>query len=238
MPTSLIALQILLILLPGFSSAYIVQLLVTRRPQTDLERVIESLLYSFCIYVAYSAASHGHLPFHIVQDPIGKSDTILWETSSLTSLAAITFGFSLVVTAYYKHDGNSIFRLFDTELPAILRWFRWLKLTERTTRNSIWNDIFESEYIEGMFVQVELTDGRSLLGAVHYYSDVADDSSLYLAEAAWLPLDGEPVRIKGPGILLTKASGIRSISLLESKREQEPDAASTSSVSSDTQQDS
>jgi hypothetical protein len=34
-----------LILLPGFAAAYVVQQLATRRTQSDLERVIEALLF-------------------------------------------------------------------------------------------------------------------------------------------------------------------------------------------------
>lgn len=222
MPTSLVGLQILLILLPGFAAAYTVQLLVTRRTQSELERVIEGLLYSFIIYVLYMPLNHGRLPFHIVKDPVGNQDTVLWEPANLAVLAAIVFVFSLVVTAYFNFDGNRLFRLFDTENEQVSRRLKWLKLTERTTRNSIWNDILETEYIAGQFVQVELVDGRSLLGVVHYYSDDSQDGSIYLAEASWLTSDGDPVPIPGAGILLTKASQIQSISLLDSKREADP----------------
>jgi len=218
MPSSLIALQILLILLPGFASAYFVQLLVTRRAQSDFERVVESLLYSFVIYVLYSVIRQGRLPFHLVQDPQGKSDTILWDVSGLTLLAAVTFLFSLLVTFYYKRDGNLIFRLFDLTNPKVIKRLGWLKLTERTTRNSIWNDIFESEYETGSFVQVELSDDRSLLGVLLYYSDSAEDCSIYLSSASWVSADGTLTKIDGPGILLVKGSGIKSVSLLSSAR--------------------
>jgi hypothetical protein len=87
-------------------------------------------------------------------------------------------------------------------------------LSERTTRNSIWNDIFESEAIDGQPLQVELADGRSVLGHLLYYSDVADDASVYLRDASWVDVDGNTTSIPGAGILLTKSSGIRSVSLL------------------------
>ena len=217
MPRSLIALQIFMILLPGFASAYIVQLLVARRTQTDLERITEALLYSFLIYVAYSLLRHGHLPFHIAKDPIDNENTILWDTGGIALLALVTLGFAFAVTAYYKHDGNRILRLFDTKNPRARRWLGWLILTERTTRNSIWNDVFQSEYKEGQYVQAELADGRRLLGVVFYYSDSAEEKSLYLTRAAWLPEQGDPIEIKG-GILLTQASGITSIMLLDSDK--------------------
>jgi uncharacterized membrane protein YjjB (DUF3815 family) len=66
MPTSLIALQILLILLPGFAAAYIVQLLALRGSQTDFDKLIEACLYSILIYAGFVLCTHGALPFEIV----------------------------------------------------------------------------------------------------------------------------------------------------------------------------
>lgn len=202
MPGTLLALQVFVILLPGFSAAYIVQALAMRRSQSDLERIIEALIFSFAIYVCYVALNRGRLPFHIQSDPLGKgNDTVLWEPGQLGWLALITVVFSLLAVAYIRFDANRI--------------FRFTRLSERTTRNSIWNDIFETEAIAGQPLQVELADGRNVLGSLLYYSDVADDASLYLTQAAWVDKDGGTVPIPGPGILLTKSSGIRSVSLLD-----------------------
>jgi hypothetical protein len=206
MPGTLLALQLFLILLPGFSAAYIVQALATRRSQSDFERVIEAIVFSFIIYVCYVPLNHGNLPFHIQSDPLGKgSETVLWEPAQLTWLAAVTAVFSLVAVAYIRFDVNRVFRL--------------IRLSERTTRNSIWNDIFESEAIDGQPIQVELGDGMSVLGNLLYYSDVADDASVYLTQASWVDADGNTTPIPGPGILLTKSSGIRSVSLLSPAEE-------------------
>lgn len=178
-----------------------VQALATRRSQSDFERVIEAIVFSFIIYVCYVPLNGGKLPFHIQSDPAGKgNDTVLWEPTQLAWLAGITLAFSLVAVAYIRFDGN--------------RAFRWIRLSERTTRNSIWNDIFESEAIDGQPIQVEMADGLSVLGNLLYYSDVADDASVYLTEALWVDSNGNTTPIPGPGILLTKTSGIRSISLL------------------------
>ncbi len=216
MPTSLMALQILLILLPGFAAGYIVQFLATRRPQSDLERVIEALLFSFVIYVVYVWLNQGQMPFHLGLDPVSKTDTILWDRVQLAELAGITFISSLVLVAYLRFDGNRIFRLGDTTHAGLLRWLGWCKLTERTTRSSIWNDIFEGEAESKQVLQVELGDGRSVLGVLIYYSDLAEDSSIYLTDASWVSADGKKTPIPGPGILLTKNSIIKSISLLDS----------------------
>jgi hypothetical protein len=201
MPGTLLALQIFLILLPGFSAAYVVQALAIRRTQSDLERVIEALVFSFVIYVCYIPLNHGKLPFHIQHDPAGKlEDTVLWEPAQLAWLALVTAAFAVFAVAYIRFDGNRIFRK--------------LNLTERTTRNSIWNDIFEHEAIDDQPVQVELADGRNILGVLLYYSDASEDDSVYLTQASWVGAGGQTVPIPGPGILLTKNSGIRSISLL------------------------
>lgn len=200
MPATLLALQIFLILLPGFSAAYVVQALATRRSQSDLERIIEAVVFSFVIYVCYIPINKGNLPFQLVHNP-SSGDTVHWEPAQLGWLILVTAAFSLAAVAYIRFDGN--------------RLFQWLRLSERTTRNSIWNDVFESEAIDGQPLQVELADGRNVLGKLHYYSDAAEDASIYLTEAHWVDANANTIPIPGPGILLTKNCGIRSVSLLD-----------------------
>lgn len=204
MPTSLVALEIFLILLPGFAAAYVVQQLATRRMQSDLERVIEALLFSFLIYVCFAAAEGGVLPFSVRKGSGETGDTIVWNPAHLGVLAGITFGFAVLAILYINHDGN--------------RLFRRLRLTERTTRSSIWTDIFESEAGREQIVQVELPGNRSVLGVLLYYSDDPDENSLFIAKASWVDANGDQIPIPGQGILLTKQSGILSISLLSPGR--------------------
>jgi hypothetical protein len=52
------------------------------------------------------------------------------------------------------------------------------------------------------------------MGVLLYYSDAAEDCSLFLKQASWVELDGNTIPIPGQGILLTKNSDIRSVSLL------------------------
>jgi hypothetical protein len=211
MPVTLLALQVFLILLPGFSAAYFVQALATRRSQTDFERVVEALVFSFFIYVCFVPWNHGSLPFHIKHDPTGQFDaTVQWDPNQLVILALVTAVFSLLAIAYIRHDGN--------------RLFRTIGLTERTTRNSIWNDILEHEAIDNQPIQVELGDGRNVIGVLLYYSDVSEEGSLYLTQAAWVDSEGATVPIPGPGILLTRNSGIRCVSLLNPVEETTEDA--------------
>ena len=202
MPTSIVALEILLILLPGFAAEYVVQLLALRAAQTDMDKVIEACLYSFLIYGSFVLFVHGSLPFDIVVPVPPSTETLIrWHPQRLIGLCAITFVASVLGALYINRDGN--------------RLFRALKITQRTSRRSIWNDIFQCEVKAPQVVQVELADGRSLLGVLGYYSDAAEDCSLYLKQASWVGSDGGTVPIPGPGILLTKNSNIQSVSLLK-----------------------
>jgi len=53
------------------------------------------------------------------------------------------------------------------------------------------------------------------MGWLKYFSDRPGDSSLFLEKAAWVTADYKLVPITGPGLFLTKDSGIRSISFLK-----------------------
>lgn len=217
MPANVLALQILLILLPGFAAAYIVQRLASRAAQTDLDKVIEALLFSFAIYGACVLITHGNLPFSI--DLTGKEPDVRWDTSKLIWLLVLTLGFALGMTAYINRDGTRI--------------FRWSGLTERTSRSSIWNDVFSSEAKDDQIVQVELDGGRSVQGVLRYYSDAAEDCSLYLIQARWVSPAGEKIEIPGPGILLTRSAGIRSISFLDPAPDDAPEDEAPSRAGGD-----
>lgn len=94
----------------------------------------------------------------------------------------------------------------------VLLALRWAKLTDRTSRASTWNDVLQD--VDGV-AQVELADGRNVMGRVRYYSDDADDASIFLERAAWVKANSDELEpIPGPGILLTREAGIRSIMFL------------------------
>lgn len=204
MPATPAALQILLILLPGFAAAYFVQLLAVRAKQTDLEKIIEALLFSFLIYVSYGLIWHGNLPVAIAHTAQG--DTFQFHRINLVWLTGLTICFALLMILYVNRDGA--------------RFFRRIGLTERTSRNSIWNDTFQDVRQQvkpeaGSIVQVELEDGRRVMGIVWFYSDTADECSVFLQNAQWVSEDGgEPIPILGPGILLTGNAKITSVSFL------------------------
>ena len=74
MPGTLQALAVLFILLPGFLAAYILQSLVSRPKQSDLEKLIEALILSFVIYLVSAVVLGTRFPvaWNLVKDSSGN----------------------------------------------------------------------------------------------------------------------------------------------------------------------
>ncbi len=193
MPEKLEALGILLVLLPGFACAYIVQFLAVRRKQSELDKIIEALLFSLILYLLT-------LPFFGYTLPLGwrqlgpqhsNSYQITVDWSYLAWLAMGAIAFAILYSANINRDW-------------FLSLLRWMKVTERTSRKTIWNDAFQEA---GGMVQVGISGDRKILGWLRYYSDEVKESSLFLEAASWVTTeeDGKAAErpIDGPGILLT-----------------------------------
>jgi hypothetical protein len=67
--------------------------------------------------------------------------------------------------------------------------------------------------------QIELEDGRSVMGWISYYSDEPEDASVFLEKAAWITSDNQLVPINGPGILITRNLAIKHIMFLDEGKE-------------------
>jgi hypothetical protein len=206
MPGTTEALGVLLLLLPGFSCAYLVQRLALRPKQTELDKVIEALLFSFILYLVAAPFFNYSLPLLWQKRAAGGTEQYTFQLNGqyLAVLAVLALAFGILYSASLNHDW-------------LLRFLRKLRITQRTARNSIWNDAFQD--IPSSFVLVQLSRDRTVIGYLRYYSDEQDDASLFLEDAAWI-VDNEGTQepIDGPGILLTKQSGIESVSFLKTGR--------------------
>jgi hypothetical protein len=193
------AIAVLVILLPGFFAARVEQRLTVNPEQREFDKTVEALIYSFFIYLVFTAVAHS-FPISIRIDKEGQATSYSISASPLrlALLPLIALVLATLVSCAANHDWFG-------------RIFRALGVTGRTWRSSIWNDVFHSQ---GGVVQVELADGRSVIGWLKYYSDRPENASLFLERASWVQANGEPVLIDGPGILLTAESGIRSIMFL------------------------
>jgi hypothetical protein len=193
-PQGLQTLVALLILLPGFVSARISRSLSAQAQQSELERVIEALIFSFFTYVIYVVVFGTRLP-------------IEWLPSFQVHRWRVVF---LAVMACALGVLWGIIRSKD----LALRWLRALKLTERTSRESVWNDVFSSL---GGTAQVGLHDGRNLIGWVGRYSDSGGERSLFIESASWVQEDGSLVEVGGKGILLTEKAEIEYVMFLDNE---------------------
>ena len=169
MPSKLEALGILLVLLPGFTCAYIAQYLAVRIDQSELDKAVEALLFSFVLYLATLPFFGYSLPVSWAMDPDSEYH-IYVHYKLLVTLFVASVALGILYAANINHDWA-------------LGLLRKLKVTERTSRKSIWHDVFQET---GGWVQVSMKDGKKALGWVRYYSDDVDDRSLFLESASWI----------------------------------------------------
>jgi len=205
MPSGLQALLALFLLLPGFISARLTEILTARSQQSDLQRVIQALIHSFVIYFFYVLIFGSGLPVDwtpVVNSAHLSTHIYIWRITVLAVLSILTgttWGFA---------------KSRDWPLSAL----RKHEFTERTIRESVWNDVFLTE--TGT-VQVGLGDGRSVIGDLKRYSDNGEEGSLFLSKASWIGESNELIEIPGSGILLTKSADIKFVMFIN---QSEPEA--------------
>jgi len=195
------AVTILVILLPGFFTARVVEALTVRPSETDLDKVIEALFYSFLIYFICVAFLWIN-PLIVHSQQAGASAILRVDVGELRTFAIYAF----ILAAFF---GLAI--SYATTNDILTRFFRFLTITRRTSRTSIWSDVFHDI---DEFVVVEFTDGRRVRGWPRLFSDTPKEGSSFLERAAWILEDGSAVEINGSAILITKNLRIQSVSFI------------------------
>jgi Family of unknown function (DUF6338) len=167
------ALTVLLVLLPGFICAKLIRWLCPRSQQTEMEKVVDALLYSFIVYAIFVLI-------------FGVPDKIV--RSHVAVLAVIPFVLAALVSFFLTNDFAGGF-------------LRWCRLTHRTTRPSIWHDVFHKY---SGYVLVELGDSPLVFGWVEFYSDFPNPPTLFLKDACWIDRTTEKRnQIAGAGVLIS-----------------------------------
>jgi hypothetical protein len=193
------AIAVLVLLLPGFLAARLEQRLAVSREQSDFDKIVEALLYSFMTYLVFTAFTRT-LPVVVKAEQTGTVTSYRVE-ANLLRLALLAVIAVLLAVAMS----------FATNADLFGRFFRLVRISRRSWRDTIWSDVFHNF---GGVVQVELSDGRSVMGWLKYFSDRPSDASFFLERAAWVDGNQNLIPIDGPGIFLTGDSGIRSVSFL------------------------
>lgn len=203
MPEKAEALGILLVLLPGFTAAYLVQLLAARRKQSELDKGIEALIFSLLLYLITLPFFGYSLP--IAWSPAGGQHPDAWQIHvvwpHLCALAILAVVLGAIYAASVNHNW-------------LTAPFRFLKVSDRSARSSVWNDVFSDL---GGFVQVGISGERSVIGWIRKYSDDDDSHEVFLEDAAWVDAEGNEHPIRGPGILLSKNLEIEYVMFLDSE---------------------
>jgi hypothetical protein len=207
MPTTVVALNLLIFLLPGFLIQRIVESLSVTGKISDTIRVVDALAFSLVNYLLYSILA---LPFGLRPIPLTLGqDGQLQFTGRDVSGFIILFSIAVFIGLLYAKSLNAGWHY------RILR--DRLDLTRKTGRVDLWHDIF-SDY-RGRWVEAHLKDGTRILGWPDYYSDDPDKRELFLAEAVVTKPDGTTYEVAGPGILLTEKSEIERIEILVEKED-------------------
>ena len=168
------ALNLLLLFLPGAISSAVLTTALRRKTPEPLRRLLEAVAFTLVAttVLALVGALLGHAP---VLPPIaleaGRLVVRAGGAWTLVALVAVAVLLPLPVARILSRDRHM----------ALLRR---LGVTSRTSRDSIWADVFTEQ--GDRFVVLELDDGRRLQGYPRYWSDDPADGFVYLSRPAWL----------------------------------------------------
>jgi hypothetical protein len=164
------ALNIMLLLLPGFMSGQIFYSIYQTGEVTASKRTLDALVFSFLIYLITALFTKWE-PLSKVEVADGNFDFIV---NSDNKLILITILFIIVlpiiIGAIYHSD---IFH-------CILRKCR---VTTKTSRKNTWNDAFLTQ---DRYVIVTLKDKRRIRGYPTMFSTDPEEGFLYLFNPAWV----------------------------------------------------
>ncbi len=206
MPQGVQALLALLVLLPGFVSARIARSISAPSIQTDTERIIDALIFSFYLYTFYLVLFGATLPFVWNGNPDALSTGIYAIHVNRLRLAFLCISPVILGVIWGTLEHRDM----------ILSVLRKARLTDRTNAVSVWNGTLKEM---GGTVQVGLSDDRNVVGWLQQYSDLGTERSLFLRNAAWVDAAGVRTEVPGAGVLLTDQAEIRYIMFLDQAEE-------------------
>ncbi len=169
------ALNILLLLLPGFLSGQIFYAFFRSGDVTVPRRILDALLFSFLIYIIVSMFTIWE-PLAQVKST-GNSLEYLFSTDSsvlwLSLLGVICV--PVIVGFFYYND----------YVHVVLRK---LRITTKTSRANTWNDAFLTQ---NRYVIITMKDGSRIRGYPTMFSTDPDEGYVYLYNPAWVNDDKE-----------------------------------------------
>jgi len=190
------ALQVLLFLIPGFISSTILNALIVRnKEQSELAKIIEALISSMLIYTFYSLLI-GQSP--ITLDQAANTITYSYNAASFLWLLVLSILLPTTIAFFITNDWH-------------MRFVRWLKISRKTARASVWFDVF---YDIKKHVIIDFENGRRVYGWPMYYSDDPEKPYIYLYQPYWVQ-ENKFVSTGLVGLFITPEQKIEFIEFLE-----------------------
>lgn len=181
--------QVLMFLLPGFITELTKNALVVTRDLSYFDRMIKALTLTIInFYVLKLFFPHKSLP---LINPLAATHTTSLEVF-------LSIGIALVLGAIWA---------FALNQDYLYRILRFMKLTKKTGRYDLWQDVFIDN--DGSWVKVILNDGTEILGYAKDFSDLSKKRELFIGDASINSRE-----IDGPGVYVSESSGIKLIQLL------------------------
>lgn len=232
------ALFVFLLLLPGFVTQRIIELLTPRKVRDTLGRLVSGAVLSIAIYCMYIIAFA--LPLDLPPIPVNYVKGIeLWQINYpaagiilfISIVSGLLIGKALDTGRLFyvlRADYISVPDPGDTTRRAIFcrAIRRLLRFTTGTGRDSVWEDTLRIQRTP--FIQVTLGNGRRIVGKCVYYSDNPRTRELLIVppDQSLLPNQEVPtvivasagsekfLPVPGPGILITSAAKIETVDFL------------------------
>lgn len=195
MDLKLETLAIFLVLLPGFVSSTILDMVITRRPKDTFAKVVEALVLSFVIY----ALLIGIFGFPMLSVPA--------EVQKLPGVLGSEINARFVLGAFILAIVLPLIIGLIAASDRHMKVLRWVGITHKTSRDSIWLDVFIEQK---RYVNVNFKDKRRIFGWPMYYSEDSQ-KLLYLQNPAWIDDDGNYLMLDVHGIFLVDPENIESI---------------------------
>lgn len=186
MELTLQTINILFFLIPGFIASFIIDSIIVRKELTPTSRIIESLIFTFLIYIIVSIFTSIEL-FAQINENNGEIHfklNVNWDFLSVLLIVTVTL--PIIFGAILFYDLH-------------LRFLRWIRITDKTSRDTTWQDVFIEQK---RYIVIHHTDGRRIFGWPLYYSNIPENGYIYLYEPAWINETNEFVDCKTHGILI------------------------------------
>ena len=167
-------LNLLIFFFPGLIASAMLNVARPRGSTEGVQRLIEAILFTLTI-AALAPLLLNLAGIESMLQPLELEAEQLkvrpggWPTFMLSTVLAVLL--PLPVAAILSRDRH-------------MRLLRWLKISDRTSRESTWSQVFAEQ--GNTFVVVHLKDGRRLQGHPMYYSDDQNEGALYLGRPAWI----------------------------------------------------